>query len=127
MKKVNILEKLAFWILITILLFLTWGLIILGSLITSFSFYFHGLARYALDLFEISPHRDYSILKLGFSIPESYEDPNDGVIRFTQAIYFLTVFELPVAMLINVIFLWLVPLPRKAKKFFYSISEILNA
>ena len=119
--------KTHFRILITILLFLTLGLIILGSLITSFSFYFHGLAGYALDLFEISPHRDYSILKLGFSVPESYEDPNDGVIRFTQVIYFLTVFVLPVAMLINVIFLWLVPLPRKAQKFFYSITEILNA
>ena len=119
--------KTFFRILITILLFSTLGLIILGSLITSFSFYFHGLAGYALDLFDISPHRDYSILKLGFSVPDSYEDPNDGVIRFTQVIYFLTVFVLPVAMLINVIFLWLVPLPRKAQKFFYSITEILNA
>ena len=34
---------------------------------------------------------------------------------------------MPVAMLINVIFLWLVPLPRKAQKFFYTIAEILNA
>ena len=116
-----------FRILITILLFSTLGLVIIGSNITSFSFYFHGLAGYALDLFKISPHRDYSIIELGFNVPESYEDPNDGVIRFTQVIYFLTVFIMPVAMLLTVIFLWLVPLPRKAQKFLYTITEILNA
>jgi hypothetical protein len=116
-----------FRILITILLIVTLILVLVGSYISSFSFYFHGLAGYALDLFNIAPYRDYSVIELGFSVPKSYENPNDGVIRFTQVIYFLTVFIMPVAMLINVIFLWLVPLPRKAQKFFYSIAEILNA
>ena len=116
-----------FRILITILLISTLILVLVGSYISSFSFYFHGLAGYALDLFNIAPYRDYSVIELGFSVPKSYENPNDGVIRFTQVIYFLTVFIMPVAMLINVIFLWLVPLPRKAQKFFYSIAEILNA
>jgi len=121
------LGKIGFRIFISFLLFLTLGLVIIGSFTTSFSFYFHGLAGYALDLFKISPHREYSVIELGFNVPESYEDPNDKVIRFTQIIYFLTVFLMPVAMLINVIFLWFVPLPRKAQKFFYSIAEILNA
>ena len=116
-----------FRILITILLIVTLILVLVGSYISSFSFYFHGLAGYALDFFNIAPYRDYSVIELGFSVPKSYENPNDGVIRFTQVIYFLTVFIMPVAMLINVIFLWLVPLPRKAQKFFYSIAEILNA
>ena len=113
--------------LITVLLIVTLILVLVGSFITSFSFYFHGLAGYALDLFDIPPYRDYSVIELGFSIPKSYENPNDGVIRFTQVIYFLTVFIMPVTMLINIIFLWLVPLPRKAQKFFYTIAEILNA
>jgi hypothetical protein len=112
---------------ISILLLLTLGLVLIGSFISSFSFYFHGLAGYALDLFEIPPHREYSVIELGFNVPKSYEDPNDGVIRFTQIIYFLTVFFMPVAMLINVIILWFVPLPRRAQKFFYTTAEILNA
>ena len=112
---------------ISILLFLTLGLVLIGSFISSFSFYFHGLAGYALDLFEIPPHREYSVFELGLSVPKSYEDPNDSVIRFTQIIYFLTVFLMPVAMLINVIILWFVPLPRRAQKFFYTTAEILNA
>jgi hypothetical protein len=121
------LGKTFFRIFISILLFLTLGLVIYGSIITSFSFYFHGLAGYALDLFDISPQRSYSIFELGFSVPESYEDPNDGVIRFTQIIYFITVLIMPISMLITVIFVWFTPLPRKTQKFLYTIIEILNA
>ena len=121
------LGKKAFRVFISILLISTLGLVIVGSSINSFSFYFHGLAGYALDLFKIVPHREYSVIELGFSVPESYENPNDFVIRFTQTIYFLTVFLMPIAMLINVLFLWFVPLPRRAQKFLYSLAEILNA
>ena len=112
---------------ISILLFLTLGLVLIGSFISSFSFHFHGLAGYALDLLKIDPNREYSVIELGFNVPKSYEDPNDKIIRFTQIIFFLTVFIMPVAMLINVIVLWFIPLPRRAQKIFYTIAEILNA
>jgi hypothetical protein len=114
-------------ITISFLLVSTLILVIIGSTITSFSFYFHGLAGYALDLFEIAPHREYSVITLGTSVPESYEDPNDRIIRFTQVIYFLTVFVLPISTLLNIMFLWFVPLPRRIQKFLYSMAEILNA
>ena len=39
----------------------------------------------------------------------------------------LTAFLMPMAMLINILFLWFIPLSRRAQKFFYSIAEILNA
>ena len=42
---------------ISILLFLTLGLVLIGSFINSFSFHFHGLAGYALDLLKIDPNR----------------------------------------------------------------------
>ena len=116
-----------FRLLISVLLFVTLSLFFVGSLTTSFSFYFHGLAGYALDLFDISDHRDYSVLDLGFQVPKSYENPNDSVIIFTQTVYFITVFIMPVAMQLNVIFLWFVPLPRKIQKILYSIAEVLNA
>jgi hypothetical protein len=119
--------KIFFRILITLLLFGTLILVLVGINITSFSFHFHGLAGYALELFKMSPIREYSVIELGLDVPRSYENPNDGVIRFTQFIYFLTVFVMPVALLLNIIFLWLVPLPRKTQKLFYIIAEILNA
>ena len=116
-----------FRIIISILLFLTLGLVMIGSFVTSFSFHFHGLAGYALDLFQIPEEREYSVIELGFSIPKSYENPNDKVIRFTQLIYFITVFIMPVTTILIAIFLWFIPLPRKAQKFFYSVIEIFNA
>ena len=119
--------RIFFRILITVLLFITLILVLVGINITSFSFHFHGLAGYALELFDLSPTREYSVIELGLDVPKAYENPNDSIIRFTQVIYFLTVFVIPISLLINSIFLWLVPLPRKAQKFFYSIAEILNA
>ena len=113
----KIFGKKSFQVLISILLIITLCLVVAGSFITSFSFYFHGLAGYALDLFQIVPHREYSVIKLGFSVPESYENPNDKTIRFTQAIYFITVFVMPISTLLNIIFLWFIPLPRKIQKF----------
>ena len=123
----KIFSKKNFQVLISFLLILTLCLVIAGSFTTSFSFYFHGLAGYALDLFEIAPQREYSVIQLGFSVPESYENPNDKIIRFTQAIYFITVFIMPISTLLNIMFLWFIPLPRKIQKFLYTIAEILNA
>jgi len=120
-------SKKIFQVIISISLILTLSLVIVGSFITSFSFYFHGLAGYALDLFQIAPHREYSVIQLGFSVPESYENPNDKIIRFTQAIYFITVFIMPISTLLCIMFLWFAPLPRKTQQFFYNIAEILNA
>ena len=121
------ISKEYFQLIITILLFLTLILVIFGSLFTSFSFHFHGLAGYALGLLDISAQREYSVFDLGLNVPNSYEFPNNKTIRFTQIIYFLTVFVMPISTLIIVIILWLIPFPRKTQKFLYSISEIFNA
>jgi len=69
-----------FRIIITFLLFITLILVIIGSSIISFSFNFHGLAGYALNLLKIEDHREYSVLDLGFSVPKSYENPNSKAI-----------------------------------------------
>ena len=121
------LGKNIFRVLISFLLFLTLGLVLVGSNITSFSFNFHGLAELALELFEINSQRNYSVLELGFKVPDAAEYPNDFIIRYTQIIFLLTVFGMPVAMLLTVIFVWFIPLPRKAQKSFYAVIEILNA
>ena len=80
-----------------------------------------------MGLLDIKPQREYSVFDLGLNVPNSYEYPDSKTIRFTQIIYFLTIFVMPIATLIIVIILWLIPFPRKIQKFLYSISEILNA
>ena len=50
--------------IISCLLFITLGLVIIGSITQSFSFNFHGLAGYALELLDIPTHREFSIIQL---------------------------------------------------------------
>ena len=97
------------------------------SITNCFSFYFHGLAGYALNLLDYSDHREYSIIQLGLDVRKSYENPNAPEVIFTQVVYFLTTLAIPIAFLLNLILLWFIPMPRKAQKFLYSIAEILNA
>ena len=121
------LGKIIFRVLISILLFFTLGLVIIGSFTTSFSFHYYGLVKYPLDLLDMIPYREFSLIDIGSFLPEYYEYPNNIILRFTQIIYFLTVFLMPMAMLINILFLWFIPLSRRAQKYFYLIAEILNA
>ena len=125
--KVKCIGDIPFRIIISSILFLTLGLVIAGSITQCFSFYFHGLAGYGLDLLKIPPHREFSILDLGISVPGAYENPTDPAIIFTQVVYFLTVLVLPLAFLLVIGILWFVPMPRKTQTILYAIAEILNA
>ena len=125
--KSNCFGKIFNRIFITFILFSSSALVIIGSVIKSFSFYFYGLVKYFFDLLGIETHRDYNFVKLGSKISNSYENPNAGIIRFLQVIYYLTIFVTPIALHITAIFLWLVPLPRKVQKFAYTIVEILKS
>ena len=125
--KVRCVGNIPFRIFISLMIFLTLGLVISGSIIKCISFDFDGLAGYALDLFNIPPHREFSIIELGISLPNAYENPNDPVIIFAQVVYFLTVLAIPLAFLIILIILWFIPMKRKVQKIFYDIAEILNA
>ena len=125
--KVKCMKDTYFKFLISLTLILTLILVIVGSLIKCFSFYFHGLAGYALELLDIPPYNDYSIYSLGMSVPGAYERPDAPEIIFTQVIYFLTVLIIPLAFLFTLIILWFIPMTRKAQKFIYNIAEILNA
>ena len=116
-----------FRIFISSMIFVTLGLVIIGSVTKSFSFYFHGLAGYALNLLDYEDHRDFSIIRLGLDVRDVYENPDAPEIIFTQFIYFFTILAIPIAFLVILIILWFVPMPRKAQKFLYSIAEILNA
>ena len=114
-------------IFISALLFATLILVALGCLTQSFSFQFHGLAGYALELLDISSYREFSIIRLGLSVRDIYENPNASEIIFTQFIFFLTVLAIPVTFIFVVIILWFMPLPRKKQTILYNIAEILNA
>jgi len=125
--KVKCIKDFPFRVFISSMIFLTLILVIAGSVTKCFSFYFHGLAGYALNLLDYSNHREYSIIELGMDVRKSYENPNASEVIFTQVIFFLTTLAIPLAFLLNLMVLWFIPMTRKAQKFLYSIAEILNA
>ena len=125
--KVNYIKDFHFRVFISSLLFLTLILVILGSIVKSFSFDLKGLAGYAINLLNYPTHKDISAIDLGIDLRKSYKNPNASEAIFTQVIFFLTTIAIPLAFLLNLIILWFVPMTRKAQKFFYSIAEILNA
>ena len=125
--KVKCIGDLTFRVIISFILFLTLGLVIAGSITKCFSFYFHGLAGYGLEILNIPPHREFSIIDLGLSVSNACENPTDTRIIFTQVVYFLTVLILPLSFLLFVGILWFVPMTRKAQTILYTIAEILNA
>ena len=125
--KTKCLGDTTFRVIISFIVLLTFGFVIAGSVTECFSFHFHGLAGYGLNLLKIPPHREFSILGLGMSVPEAYENPKAPEIIFTQVIFFLTVLAMPIGFLIVICILWFVPMPRKAQMILYAIAEILNA
>ena len=125
--KTKCLGDTTFRVIISFIVLLTFGFVIAGSVTECFSFHFHGLAGYGLNLLKIPPHREFSILGLGISVPEAYENPKAPEIIFTQVIFFLTVLAMPIGFLIVICILWFVPMPRKAQMILYAIAEILNA
>ena len=125
--KVKYMKDIYFKIFISFLLILTLVLVIVGSITKCFSFYFHGLAGYALELLDVPSHREFSIIELGTSMPGSYENPHAPEIIFTQIVYFVTTLAIPLAFMLNLLILWFIPMPRKAQRILYDIAEVLNA
>ena len=125
--KVKCIKDFPFRVFISSMIFLTLILVIAGSVTKCFSFYFYGLAGYALNLLDYSNHREYSIIELGMDVRKSYENPNASEVIFSQVIFFLTTLAIPLSFLLNLMILWFIPMTRKAQKFLYSIAEILNA
>ena len=123
----KILGSIFFRVIITILLFSSFILFILGSYLTSFTFDFYGFAGYLFKLLNIESHREFSIIDFGFKFPDSYDNPNSKKIIFAQLVYFLIVIIIPILHFFSLFILWLIPLTRKIQIIIYSISEILNA
>ena len=71
--------------------------------------------------------RTFNFFEIGKKITNYSENPKQAAAILIQAVYFLTIFIIPLSLIINLIILWLIPLPRKIQKVYYFIVEILNS
>jgi len=102
-------------------------MMILGTALETFSFDFVGLVGWLLPMLDIPAHRAYSVLSLTVEVPPSAQEPNSFTVRFTQVIFILTAFIVPVLHIASMLILWLVPLKRKVQHYIMYACEVLSA
>jgi len=112
---------------LTVGLALSMVMMILGTALQTFSFDFVGLVGWLFPMLDIDPHRAYSVLSLTEEVPSSAQEPNSFTVRFTQIIFILTAFIIPVLHIAAMLVLWLVPFTRKIQHYLRYTCEVLSA
>jgi len=113
--------------LVTTLLLVSVTLVVVGSIIISFSFEFEGAAAVVLRDVGSPISTDYSVLSLANNVASSSLHPNSLGIRSLQVTYFIFVFLIPVIHLCSILLLWLFPMTVRTQRRLFISSEVLNA
>lgn len=95
-----------------------------GVWLRTMGFHFEGLTGYML---KSAAYVDYSYVSVGTSLPAHSGVPNSFAIRWLQASYFLFGVAMPLAFLLSLVVLWLVPLTLRSQRQLHVLSEVLNA
>jgi len=112
---------------LTVGLVLSMIMMILGTCLNTFSFDFVGLVGWLFPMLDIDPHREYSVLSLTQEVPPSAQEPNSFTVRFTQVVFIMTAFIVPVLHIASMLVLWLVPFKRKVQHYLRYACEVLSA
>eukprot|EP00759_Apiculatamorpha_spiralis_P003507 PhF_6_TR11673/c0_g1_i1/m.18889 len=101
--------------------------VVIGSIIHSFQFEFHGAAEVVFSYLNESTHQPYSVLSLGTAIPYASHDYSNPGIYFIQVTFFLFSCVVPVVHLVLMIVLWITPMRQAAQQKLYLACEVLLA
>ncbi|KAL6071759.1 Paraquat-inducible protein A [Balamuthia mandrillaris] len=113
--------------LVTVLLLITTALMIVGSVLESFSFRTEGLAAVAIEFLGYPVQKDYSVLTLGEAIPAGAYNPNGVGVHLIQSTFFIFAVAVPLCHLVFLLTLWLAPLRPVVQKYMFMMTEVLNA
>jgi len=112
---------------LTVGLVVSMVMMIFGTILNTFSFDFEGLVGWLLPMLDIDPHRAYSVISLTEEVPPSAQEPNSFTVRFTQVVFIMTAFVIPVMHITAMLVLWLVPLKRVVQHYMRYACEVLSA
>lgn len=98
-----------------------------GAAIDSFAFVFKGAAALVLKATGGDPSTSYSLISLATSMPYSSTNPDDFGVRFLQSCFLMFALVFPIAHLLSILILWLIPLTLKAQYRVYVMVECFNA
>jgi hypothetical protein len=109
-------------VIITILA--TFIFLIAGTFLQTILFSFEGLVGVLLkDKSKVS----YSFVTVGTSIPNDSGEPNNFGVRWLQASFFMFGQAMPIALLLALLILWIVPLSINFQRQLFVLTEVLNA
>eukprot|EP00565_Helicotheca_tamesis_P000612 CAMPEP_0185728078 /NCGR_PEP_ID=MMETSP1171-20130828/3555_1 /TAXON_ID=374046 /ORGANISM="Helicotheca tamensis, Strain CCMP826" /LENGTH=471 /DNA_ID=CAMNT_0028396745 /DNA_START=88 /DNA_END=1500 /DNA_ORIENTATION=+ len=122
-------------VLTAMMLVTTFCLLLVGCLVTSFTFtYERGLRPDTSDpdyldkmKLYVYEERDFTVANIGLYITDSAIDPNDFGIRFLQAFYFLLAIVTPLENIVIFSLLYFVPMKDKLQRKIFYLSEITFA
>ncbi|GMH57432.1 hypothetical protein TrST_g9630 [Triparma strigata] len=112
---------------VTIMLTLTAVVCVWGSIIPSFRFNIEGLAGMALELTpNVNPETTYSLISLGLALPYATIDPNDVMLRWCQATYFVFSLVCPLLYLLGLWMLWCKPMTAISQRTWFVMTEVFS-
>ena len=112
---------------VTTMLTLTAVVCVWGSIIPSFRFNIEGLAGMALELTpDVNPETTYSLISLGLALPYATLDPNDIMLRWCQATYFVFSLICPLLYLLGLWMLWCKPMTAISQRTWFVMTEVFS-
>ncbi len=110
---------------VVLLLVLTASLIGFGGYLYSFSFQFVGAAGWILELSGQNSTNHYSVFGLGTSLPSAARDTFAPVLWTITVTYFLFTVVMPLAHILMLIVLWVIPMKYTAQKRMFAGKTII--
>jgi hypothetical protein len=112
---------------VSILLIVSFGLVVGGALIDSFVFHFRGAAGAIFPYAGVAMDRSFSLVSLAMELPSAALSPDGFGVRWVQAVFLLFAFVVPLAYLLMLFILWLIPMKPRAQAWAFVITEVLRA
>jgi len=112
---------------VTILLTTSAFLLCMGIGIHSFNFEFRGAFGVLLKFLDDPNPESFSVVSLGMLFPQSSIEPNGVGIRFIQASFFVFAVAMPIAYLVCLLVLWMVPLTYTFQNRLLTLTATIHA
>eukprot|EP00727_Mastigamoeba_balamuthi_P013868 m51a1_g9103 hypothetical protein (2661) ;mRNA; f:80368-91152 len=114
-------------IVVAVALVLSLAMVLYGVIVESVEFKIGGAAGLALKLSGQSDVRRFSLCEMGLKVPDSSEEPYSFTSIVIVLAFIVTAILVPLAHLVILLVLWLLPLPARRQRHLFVSAEILNA
>ncbi len=101
---------------VVLLLLATIALICCGATLNSFAFHFRGAAGFLLNVAGQDASASYSLVSLGLALPSAAAPSCAMLVRIVQVAFFLFTLGIPLAHLVAVLILWVVPMKHTTQR-----------